>query len=204
MTFIITSPEDIINLTLSRIGYKGRIGSIWDGLFASKKFLDIYSQTRDELLRLGDWGFAERNVNMNLLKSAPAYGYIPPVTWNNTYPPPPWFFEYEYPSDCLKVRSIKFSPIFIINYDPQYNNFAIENDQAYSPPKKVILSNVPNAILVYTAQVTDPTSWEADFIEAFSSALGRRIAPVLMGLESAKMEVADETASKTQAENERG
>src|ERR1700677_309918 len=108
MPNVVTSPEDLINITLARIGYKGRIGSIWEGSVAAKKVLDIYSQTRDELLRAYDWGFAERNVDLAVLKQAPPGGYFPPNTWNpTTYPALPWAFSYTYPSDCLKVRAVK-------------------------------------------------------------------------------------------------
>ena len=111
--------------------------------------LRIYSETRDEMLRAFDWGFAERNINMTLLKSAPAGGYFPPNVWNPvTNPPPPWAFEYGYPSDCLKVRSVKPVPMFVQNFDPQPNVFAVENDNALNPAQKVILCNVPSAMLV--------------------------------------------------------
>lgn len=204
MTLIFTSPEDVLNDALARIGYSLRIGSLFDGSKASKKALDIYSQTRDELLRGGDWGFAERNVSITLLKQAPPYGYIPPIVWNNTYPPLPWVFEYQYPDDCLEVRSIKKPSIFPIDFDPQPVAFAIENDQAFLPAKKVILCNIKDAILTYTGQITDPTTWEPDFTEAFSSALGRRLGPGLIGLEGTKMAAADEISATSIAETRRG
>lgn len=204
MVFIITSPEDVINLSLARIGYKMRIGSIFDGSLASKKALDIYSQTRDEMLRLGEWDFAERNLAMTLLKQAPPYGYIPPIEWTPAYPSLPWLYEYAYPTDCLKVRSVRSRTLFPINYDPLPRVFMVENDNAFTPAQKVILCNVPDAILTYTGQITDPTTWEVDFVEALAAALGRRLAPSLIGLENAKMAAADEISALSVAETERG
>lgn len=204
-TIAVQSPEDLINLALVRIGWKGRIGSIYEGSVASKKALDCYSQTRDELLRSFDWGFAERNIDMTLLKSAPIGGYIPPSVWNPaTNPPPPWLFEYQYMPDCLKVRSVKQQPLFIFDFDPQPYVFAVENDNGYSPPQKVILCNVPNAICTYTGQITTPTDWEPDFVEEFAAALGRRLAPSLLGLENAKLAAADEQSATAGAEREEG
>lgn len=204
MAVVISSPADMVNLALARIGHADRIASIWEGSKAAKQALDIYSQTRDAVLRAGEYGFSERNVSLSLLKSAPATGYFPPNPWNGTtHPPPPWLFEYTYPDDCLKVRSVKGVPLFVMEFDPQPNVFVIENDQYFTPSRKVILCNVPDAMLVYTAQVTDPTRWEADFIEAFAAELGRRLAPVLANMEAAKFAAADAaqaTATAARAE----
>lgn len=201
----VTSAADLANLALKRIGFVLRIGSLYDGSKQAKIILDVYAETRDELLRSGDYGFAERNINMTLLKSAPTGGYFPPNVWDPTVnPAPPWFFEYFYPGDCLKVRAIKATPQFIIDFDPQPVVFAVENDNTYTPAQKVILCNVPSAVLTYTGQITDPTTWEADFCEDFAAALGRRIAPALMGLDAAKLAAADEQQSDSVAENTEG
>jgi hypothetical protein len=205
MALVITNPSDMVNLALTRIGRKDYIGSIYEGSEAAVVALRIYSETRDEMLRAYDWGFAERNINMTLLKQAPTTGYFPPNTWNPaTNPPPPWLFEYTYPSDCLKVRAVKPVPLYVLNFDPQPNVFAVENDNNFTPAQKVILCNVPAAMLVYTGQVTDCTTWEADFIDAFASKLGLRLAPALANMDAAKMEASDAAQSVTAAEDIEG
>src|ERR1019366_9251122 len=93
MAASVSSPADIINVSLRRIGYKLRVASLYDGSKAAKSALDIYAQTRDEILRQNDWTFAERNIAMVLLKQPPASGYIPPLIWSTAYPPLPWLFE---------------------------------------------------------------------------------------------------------------
>jgi hypothetical protein len=200
----VTSPADMINLTLRRIGYPGRVGNLYDGSKAAKNALDIYAQTRDELLRQNDWGFAERNISMTLLKAAPAGGYIPPTTWSTAYPAIPWLFEYQRPGDCLKIRSIKAVPLFLPNMDPQPVVFTEANDTVAPATGQVILCNVANAVLTYSGQVTDPTAWEPDFVETFSAALGRRLARNLVGMEAAKLLVADEQMAQAVAEREQG
>lgn len=201
----VQSPADLANVALARIGYADRVGSLYEGSKASKQILDIYVHTRDELLRAQDWGFAERNVVATLLKFAPATGYFPPVVWNPaTNPPPPWAFEYVYFDDCLKVRSIKPAPGFLVNFDPQPILFSVENDDNYSPPQKVILCNVPNAIICYTGQITNPVDWDEGYTEAFSATLGRRLAPALMGLEAAKAAAQDEQSADQLATMEQG
>lgn len=205
MASVITSPADVVNLALAGIGHTDRIGSIYEGSKAAKQALDIYSQTRDEMMRTVDYGFAARNVDLLLLKSAPAGGYVPPNPWSGANNPPiPWMFEYAYPSDCLKIRAIKAQPIFVLDYDPQPVVFNITNDSFYTPARKVVLCNVQNAMMVYTGQVTDPTTWEADFVEAFAAELGRRLAPVLANMDAAKYAAAVATKAVDDAERTSG
>jgi|SRR5579864_5490707 len=205
MAASITSPADVLNVALRRIGYKLRVGSLLEGSVAAKVALDIYAQTRDEVLRQDDWAFAERNVALALLKQAPVGGYIPPRVWTGaTDPPLPWQFEYSYPVDCLKIRAVKYAPLFLPSFDPQTNLFAIDNDNYYNPARKVILTNVANAVLVYTGQITDPATWEADFVEEIAASLGRRLAPTLANPEMLKLMVGDEAASMQIAETEQG
>lgn len=200
----INSPEDLVNICLARVGFKGRIGSLYEGSAAAKKILDLYSQTRDEFLRSNDPDFAERTISMTLLKSAPAGGYFA-APWNPaTNPAPPWAFQYVYPADSLKVRSVRPQPLFVQDFDPQPFVFSIENDNTYSPAVKAILCNVSNALLVYTAQITDLSTWEADSLEAFAAALGRRLAPTFANMDAVKLEAADEQASTTMADEEQG
>jgi hypothetical protein len=205
MSAVVTSPEDVVNLALTRIGYTMRVVNMFEGSPQANAALNVYSQTRDEMLRAVDYGFAERNVNLELLKQAPVTGYFPPNQWNGANnPPPPWVFEYTYPADCLKVRSVKPVPLFVIDFDPQPNVFAVENDNYYTPSRKVILCNVEDAQLVYTGQVTDPTLWEDDFVEALAAALGRRLAPVLKDLNVAKFAAGDEAQAAATAEGRQG
>ena len=203
MTSSVTSPADVVNLALVRIGYGEPIASLYDGSRAAVAALNVYGQTRDEMLRQGGYGFAERNIALTLLKQAPATGYIPPLTWSSTYPPLPWMFEYTYPADCLKVRSVKAVPLFVPSFDPQPAVFSVENDNSYTPPVKVILCNVPSAIATYTGRVTDPATWETDFVEAFAAALGRRLAP-LLNPPAAKMESGDERGETVAAIEDQG
>lgn len=176
MTIGATTVEQLCNEALDRIGYPESIGFIYEGTKQARIALRLYGQTRDDLLREQDWGFAERNVALTLLKTAPTGGYFPPTTWNGTsYPPIPWIYEYQYNSDMIKVRSIKPAPLIIPDFDPQPVTFRIENDNYFSTPKKVILCNVQNAICTYTGQITDMTTWEPSFTEAFITRLSERM-----------------------------
>lgn len=203
-TTILSSAEDVINLALVRAGSKARIGSIYEGSMIAKKALDIYSQSRDQLISGGQWEFAERLINATLLKTAPVGGYGPWQVWTPAFPAVPWLYSYSYPSDCLKLRSVRAAPLQIPNFDPQHNIYSTDNDNSYTPPVKVVLCNVPNAIFTYAAQVTDPTTWSPSFIEALAANLARRLSPVIGGLEAEKIEAQDEQVADNMAESEKG
>lgn len=202
----IQSPADAANLALVRMGYKLRIGSLYDGSPAAKKVLDVYAQTRDDMLRSFDWGFAERNIALTLLKQAPVKGYLPPITpWNPaTNPPLGFLFEYAYPDDALKVRAVKPTALFFPNVDPRYNAFAIVNDNAFTPARRVIVCNVAAAIGVYTGQVTDPATWDVNFVAAFAQELAKVLGPALVGMDSAKITAPEAQQGLATAESEQG
>jgi hypothetical protein len=201
MTTSLTSPEAIVNAALVRIGYERRIGSMFEGSAASKAALDIYGQTRDQLLRASDYGFAERNASLTSIKQAPANGYPPGVPWTSAYPPQPFFFEYLYPSDALKIRAVKPQVALVPNFAPQPNLFTEENDASLTPPAKVILSYIgPTMLVVYTGRVTDPTTWEADFTEAMIASMADRFEAMLSSEKSTQQaEAADELHEIQQA-----
>jgi hypothetical protein len=203
MALVFTNPADVVNAALDRVGYKKNIGNLYDGSPQAAAALAVYGQTRDELLRNFDWGFAERDLDLTLLKTAPVGGYTAAQPWTKaTDPIPPWIYEYEYPDfpgDMLKLRSLRGSDV-IPEYDPQAVEYRIANDNSYTPAKKVILTNKASAIAVYTGQVTDPTQWEPGFTEALVAQLGRRLAPVLVGLEAVKVLEPDEAMTTQVAE----
>lgn len=197
MASVVTTVADVVNLALVRLGYHETIGDIYEGSKAANAALAIYGQTRDETLRISGWGFAESTVALSLLKQAPATGYGAWRPWSvATDPPLPWRYEYLYPDDCLQVRAIRDTPLFLMNPDPQVHRFSVDNDATFTPSKKVILSNTENAILLYTRQVTNPLAWEPDFTEALSIALAHRLEPVLMKVDPLKVEAQDVTLAK--------
>jgi hypothetical protein len=186
MASSVNSPEDVINLSLVRMGYKTRIGSIWEGSMAAKKALDIYAQTRDAVLREGDWQFAEQ---------------ITAATLTGNAAPFPWSFEYVYPTNCIKVRNLFSSTYAADTNNPTPTLWTVADNAA---AQKVIWSKAAGATLVYTAQVTNPANWEPGFVEALVAALARRLAAVLVSPQVAQAEGDDESAMFKNAESEVG
>lgn len=204
-SFAVQSPADVLNLGLAKIGYRLRVGSLYDGSAAAKKALDVYAATRDELLRDGDWPFADRNIAGTLQKLAPAGGYIPPTVWSQANNPAlPWLYQYAWNDDFLKVLSLKPTPMFVPNFAPQPNIFKIANDNSFTPAQRVILCNVPSAIIAYRGQVTDPNTWPNDFTQMLADALGEALTPLFASPEMLKLIAAERQADAAMAMAEQG
>ncbi len=197
MSAVITDVAGVCNLGLAKIGFSGRVGSLYDGTLAAKKCLDIYGQERDALLSSGEWDFCDRTIAGTLLKAAPASYIITP--WTPAYPALPWLFEYAYPDDAVGIRTIRTQAILIPNFDPRYHRFSVSNDFNGASSAKTILCNVPNAIVVYAGQVTNPAEWTPTFLDALASRLGRVLAPVLRDLNAAKLAAAEEQSDMSVA-----
>jgi hypothetical protein len=200
------SIEDLCNQALLEIGSTVRIQDIYEGSKASIAALEVYGQTRDEILDLHDWPFARRTAALALLKGPPPPGGFTPVTpWTTTYPKPGWLYEYTYPADCLDFGTVIPQPGLMFDLDPKPAVWRVDNDAAFNPPQRVILTNVPNALGVYTAQVIDPTTWEPGFVSVLVKALKTKLALVMGGNLDLERESLAETAVLTkQADVNRG
>ena len=196
----VASPADVANAALVRIGHPLRLGSLFDGSLAAKKSLDVYAQTRDEMLRELDPSFATREAALIVLKTAPQGGYVPPNLWNPQINPlTPWNYSYRLPTDFIKFKAAKTAPLLIPNPLPSPELWRLYNDNvivppATAPPGQVLLLNIANAILVYIGQVTDPSAWDASFTEALIAALARRLTVALADPKLLQIAAQDEVA----------
>ena len=202
MTIVISTPAMLVNYSLKKIGHKWRVGSLYDGSPAAKAALDCYGQVRDTLIMTSDWDFVERTTNGVLLKQAPPdYAQNP---WTPAYPQLPWMYEYEYPSDAVRIRGVKPPAVLVPNPDPRYRRFDVSNDSALSPPQKVVLCNVANAILVYAGQITDLTQWDEAALETFADKLGEALGPALQDLNATRVAAAQAQADAAEASTVEG
>jgi len=161
------SVENLVNMALDAIGYPLHVGYIYEGSPAARVALEVYGQTRDELLVVGDWPFAQRQV-----AAAAVAGQTPPTPWAN---------EYQYPTDCLRLLYVRPGPLTggTRNNDPQPVLFTVWNDNRVATPVEAILSDQSSAVLMYVGRVTDPGTWQPNFIKAFVAALAQKFAVML-------------------------
>ena len=201
-----TAVEDLCNNALRRIRYPTPIGSIYEGSVASRVALEIYGQCRDNLFGEKDWPFLRREVSLGApIKTAPPGGYgVTP--WNPaTNPPPPWIFEFAYPSMCIEIRSLRPTPIFIPEFTPFYSRFVTAYDTLLS--QKVVLTNLLNPLAVISGQVLNPDEWQdSNFTEAMIDALAVQFEKHFGDGDPNKINLAERDAqiSTNQAEARRG
>lgn len=193
------SETDVCNLALAHVGTRSTIAALTEDSNEARACRRFYPQARDETLEAAWWSFARRTATLTLLKSAPGtpefQGVVSNV-WNDSYPAPPWLYEYAYPSDCVRARYLipvntgvyPATPIFSVPLETGVlvGGVAIRfvTSQGLDDNGnqiRVILTNQPQALLVYTARTDDPNMWGAAYVMALSLVLGAYLVPSLSG-----------------------
>lgn len=190
------TPTDVANLSLA----EGSTRTLIQGFppidntpaaVASKLF---YTPKTQSLLRGANWAFARRQESLTLLKRA-----IESDGTASTNPPPqPFLFEYLYPSSCLRARfiqqylttttsgSVPLTSASGASVYQAYANtrtpFVINTDMSTGSPRKTILTNMPDAMLIYTTDLSQyPDSWDALFLTAETAYLASFLIANLSG-----------------------
>ncbi len=174
---------DIWNGALSECGARATVQSTDEASVEVVQCTIHYDRIRKKLLRAAPWGFAREQVSMSLLGTL----------FENTsiYP---WPFKYQYPSDCLKFRYVLHQPVFATNTaQPNVSDWPF--DRGWMPSRKnrflkandvpnrtiVLLTNVWNALGVYTADIQNVDQFDDAFYEALVASLAARLVIPLTG-----------------------
>ncbi len=91
----------------------------------------------------------------------------------------------------------------MFDLDPQPAVWRVDNDPSFNPPEKVVLTNVKNALGVYTAQIIDISTWEPGYISVLVKALKAKLALALGGNLDLEKESMAETAMATKQSDAR-
>lgn len=182
-----TSPVDVCNRALLQIGARATVSQInpSDGSTEGNVCSIFYTPKIQALHRAAHWNFARKQIALTQLKATIVNGVV------STNPPPtPWLYEYAYPVDCIKARfiipyinpldgqpTVPFTtgmsslPIF---QDSPAVPFVVGTDLGTTRNTiRVILSNHPLAVLVYTADYSQlPDLWDPHFSNAADAYLG--------------------------------
>lgn len=149
------SAIDICNLALSHIGQDANISSIDppEGSADAEHCARFYPMALGEALEEHPWTFATRRQNLALLGSTID----------------PWPFAYALPAGCLKPRRVL----------PQSSSDDLRG-QRFLVEDNVVYTDIEDAILVYTYNLTDTTRFTPLFTTALSWLLASKIAgPIL-------------------------
>ena len=181
------TPVQVCNLALSEMGSRVLLNALTDNSPQAQCANLNYTPRVQMLLRAASWDFARAQINLSVFKQALVNGAV-----SNNPPPQPWLFSYLWPSDCLKARFIlptipvqpsgtplttAPNPIARVPPVPTGIPFVVGTDLNISgnatSPVKVILTNLPNAQLVYTRDLSQlPDQWDSLFLSATTALLG--------------------------------
>lgn len=163
-----SSEIDICNLALSHLGDTATVSSINppEGSAQSEHCARFYPIARNALLELHAWGFSTKRVQLALLSSG----------W------PEWEYAYAQPSDAVNIMAI-LPPESTDDYTasgasiPQPFSCEIAADGT-----QVIYTDQADAVLRYTAIVTNTEQFSPLFVTALSHHLAAMLAgPIIKG-----------------------
>ena len=172
MADLSVSEVSICNMALSKIGASSSIESLTEGSAEANECNLWYTFSRRQTLQATDWGFARRRITL--------------ATHGDDPPSGVWGYRYQYPSDCLTMRKIE-SPVSGVGvWSPEEKRlvadadaipFSVELDD--NQDTKSILSNLDNAIAVYTMDLVEVTLFSEMFVTTLATAIAANIAYAL-------------------------
>jgi hypothetical protein len=147
------SEVKICNTSLSHLGAY-LINSLSDASQEARQCSLLYDDARDKALRDFPWAFAEKVAPLGLLSS------VSPTRHD---------YAYQYPSDCVNARLIYDETD---SDDPIPFRVVVKSDLS----SKMIITDEAEAILIYTARVTDPNLFDPSFTSTLSWRLAADLA----------------------------
>lgn len=171
------SVVQICNMALSHIGSEARVSSISppDGSVEAGHCAMFYDLARTELLEPGNWAFALKRAALAEV----------------TNPSTVWAYAYAKPSNCLRALRILRPSIAATVFTQDLLVEPHTDDRGTAPfdiEGDVVLTNDPDAVLLYVQDVTDSTKFPASFTSALSYLLASYLAgPIIKGNEGVRV-----------------
>jgi hypothetical protein len=183
----LASEVDICNIALSHIGAEAQVASISppDGSVEAGYCARFYPIARKELLEDQTWSFAKRRVQL--------------VEVANTSKV--WAYAYATPSpmvNALRVLRLKYinDASLLWPAGSYLNNgqidelFTERGSSFFEIEDGVLRTNEPDAVLLYTVDVTDTTVFSPKFVSALGMLMASYLAgPVIKGADGASIGV---------------
>ena len=164
------SQVDVCNLALSRAGGHRitQVASLGEASNEARQCAVKLPQVTRTALREHPWRFATKRAPLALVG-----------TGNGGFQ-----YRYQYPTDCLLAREIERGGIEPLPFETDLGEDGTLN----------ILCDRPDAVLIYTAEVTDPNVWDALFYDALAWQLAAELA-VTLGNDGSKGKYLEERAA---------
>lgn len=158
-----TSQVDLCNMSLSHVHAGTTIQAIDEDTTESNACLTYYDMILRSMQRDHPFNFGNSYRTLALDGTAPS----------------PWLYRYAYPTDCIRCLEI---------VDPAKGATPIKYDVYQEDGTKFIVTNQPDAVLKYSAFISDPNRFDASFISAFTWILAYHIAGTITGSKSVKQD----------------
>jgi hypothetical protein len=159
----------ICNLALARLGDKATVSSIDppEGSAQASHCATFYPLARDIALEARRWGFnTTRDSTPALMEN----------------PQPGWRFAYALPNQCMKVLKVVPAQFADRWWATDICDHPFKREIEELTQQELILSNVPNAVIIYQRYVDDTTKFPPQFISAMAWLLASYLAgPIVKG-----------------------
>lgn len=172
------SDVDICNMAIAHYGGAGQVTAIDppDGSAEAGRCARFYPIARREMLDSSSYTFSKKRVQLAQVAN----------------PSNVWAYAYALPADCMTARRVLQQPILQDNplfwpYTPAvtYDQLAFFNERGgadFEIEGGVLLTNEPEAVLLYTVDVLDPARFPPTFVAALSYLLASYlVGPVIKG-----------------------
>ena len=159
-------------MALSHISAPSQIESFTEKSNEAEQVRLWYDYSLKQVLESFDWSFARTRLALAIHSEDPPDGI--------------WAFRYQYPEDCIVARKISNPTSRVFAFAPVYSSLSIVGNLTDAVPfeieldaeeeTKTILTNMQDAILVYTKDITTTSLFSALFIDALSHLLAHHMA----------------------------
>jgi len=173
MAFI--SDIDIANMAISHVGASSDIESFNEKSTEAIQCKTWYDQSRLMALAAFDWGFARRRLTAALHGDTISETATDPLAGV-------WGYRYEYPADCVKMRKIQKSTA------PPDDLVPFNIETSLDGQEKTVLTDMEDAVFVYTFDQKGTELFNPMFIQAFSHLLASQIAFAVTNKRKIKIE----------------
>lgn len=154
------SAVDIANMALSHLG-TGRIELLTETSVEAAEANTWYDFARTQVLEDFDWTFARQRTDL--------------TTHNDDALEDEWAYRYAYPADCLKLRKL----VNPAGRDDDAVPFELNLSE--DGTEKTILTDLNDAVAVYTKDIQNTALFDRHFILAMSYLLAHYMAFALTG-----------------------
>ena len=148
---------DIANLALQKLGAK-RIASLTEDSRNARSCNTLYTKVRDAELRSHPWSFAIGRALLAPSVTAPAFDYL---------------YQFPMPVDCLRILPPNDNDL---DWKVEGRNILTNSKNGSAILPSNISTSSPVMALIYIKQITDPTLFDAIFVEAFAAMLAYEMA----------------------------